>query len=497
MKIAAWLQQHLNDGRKRVASKKNLKKEIKSLADDQIKRAAASSSARSFFCLESSSDSPKILARALMLTAVLGCWHKDLDPVRKSIVELWLQGPESPEETWEAACRIAEENLGFATGYGCENFFDYQKHRPLGFINSKEFQDNFSPWTLKLRDSRAYAPGGHCLPARPGTEASVNPPCIGVATSIYGYYTKQHTKNNSGKITNYFLNLQIRIDGRDYPLQALLSLQVYPDWTRQALRLAPELAALSEALIQKIGKSPRFDNYFRTGPDGKTRLLVDQLGADGEEIEITPVSSVQLLEDYQSALQKIGWDYTIVSRQEHRRMIVGDGNAINVGIFASNRRGAIMHLGQSDNFRLRPSIQIRINKLFNDKVLSGAEIRAHPKAKHPNETDYRYKQRKHKSFRHATDRYTRFCKDLRDEIKDEIRERQYGNEEGFLSHFNTEPKKQAMLAALLHGLDKEVFVQMLSNSIYSNLCSELADIGKPEMYEDLNTISEMVWREVR
>src|SRR6056297_351435 len=372
MQPTSWFQSVLDQSRPKDTGKifeKTLEKKAKELAANQqnhkgvCTKAALSSSSRPFFRMNTHEDRHESLAAAMMLTAVIGCLHKDVGKTRLEIIKCLLRN----DSQYSDLAGLAKDVLGLATGYGCESLKDYAK-RPLGFIKGEDFIKNFSPWTLKMRDSGANAPNGHALPGYPGTNCSSQSPPVGITTATYGYYGKHCVRNNRGLDVNHFLNLQIEIDGRGYPLQALLSLQVFPDFARQAIKRRPELQALSEALMQQLQASLDFGEYAQVGPDQGIRLLVDVIPYEDfeeDEIEITPVTSVQFVEDFQATYAQLASEYQIISRKLHRTMTVGDGNPVNVGAFASNRNGQITHVGQSDYLSIPPRMSNRINRLFN------------------------------------------------------------------------------------------------------------------------------------
>lgn len=505
MQPTSWFQSVLDQSRPKDTGKifeKTLEKKAKELAANQqnhkgvCTKAALSSSSRPFFRMNTHEDRHESLAAAMMLTAVIGCLHKDVGKTRLEIVKCLLRN----DSQYSDLAGLAKDVLGLATGYGCESLKDYAK-RPLGFIKGEDFIKNFSPWTLKMRDSGANAPNGHALPGYPGTNCSSQSPPVGITTATYGYYGKHCVRNNRGLDVNHFLNLEIEINGRAYPLQALLSLQVFPDFTRQALKTIPELQAMSDALIQQIQVSPEFGQYGQVGPDRDIRLLVDAIpdeNGDEEEIEITPVTSVQFIEDFQAAYSHLRSDYQIKSMELHLTMTVGDGNPVNVGAFASNRNGQIIHLGQSDYLHIPSRMRDRINRLFNARILNKKEVDRYAKSQHPQESDYNFKQRKLQGFEKAVNRYLNFCRYLYDEIFEEIKkktkEEAYIDSNDFLSLFNRQTNKKNMLEILLEGFKNEAFVKMLTKLVSRNLFSLKSP--QAETQENMEMIQSVIWRKL-
>jgi len=507
MQLTSWFQDLLDEHRPRYAGKnyeKYVEKKAMELTANQqnhkgpCTKAALSSSSRPFFSFNTREDTYDSLARALSLTAVIGCLHKDAGKYRLELIKGLLQ----KDSQWDDLVALAEDVLALATGYGCENLKDYAK-RPLGFIKGDDFIKNFSPWTLKMRDSRTNAPNGHALPAYPEANYVRQSPPVGITTATYGYYVKHCVRNNRGLDVNHFLNLQIEIDGRGYPLQALLSLQVFPDFARQAIKRRPELQALSEALMQQLQASLDFGEYAQVGPDQGIRLLVDVIPYEDfeeDEIEITPVTSVQFVEDFQATYAQLASEYQIISRKLHRTMTVGDGNPVNVGAFASNRNGQITHVGQSDYLSIPPRMSNRINRLFNARVINRREAERYAQLQHPQESDYNFKQRKLQGFEKAVNRYLNFCRYLYDEIFEEINDKTaegvYADRHDFLSAYNTDPKKKSMLQELLEGFKNEAFIDRLSWFVIKNLFSHKDLLSPGENQENIAMIQSVIWRKL-
>jgi len=492
MQLTPWFQQVLQYYQPNALTDKNLKGRAKELIAKKgpCHVASMSSSARPFFQLDTEQDCSNDLSRSLLLTSVIGSLHKDASQAKLEILARMLQG----DFEWEELENRAKEVLDLVTGYNCEELQDYDK-RPMGFINSPTFIRNFSPWTLKLRDSRANAQNELSLPAYPGARESRETPPVGICTSCYNYYAKHHVRNNLGLDVNHFLNLQIRIDNYTCPLQALLSLQIHPGWSKQATSAYPELQALSDTLIKQIQSNHVFGDLEQIDPDKGSRLLIDELPESEEEIELTPVTSVQLLEDFQSTYRYITNDYRVMSRARelHLTMTVGDGNPVNIGAFASNRNGNIVHIGQSDNVRIAPGIMNRINRLYRDRVLKREETARHAKTRHPRESDYNFKLRKHRGFEYAVKKYLDFCGKLKNQIRDLIDGEEYTDKQDFLSFFNNTPGKQTMLSLLLEDFKNPDLVEILTNSIFRNLYAK-SDIPVEEKQEDLQGISSIIWR---
>jgi len=421
----------------------------------------------------------------------IGSLHDDTRQAKNRIVGKLMQG----ETEWPDLESLANDVVDLAIGYGCDDLKDYSE-RPFGFLGTDTFLKNFSTWSLKLRHPMAGPGADHALPVFPGAEESRKAPPVGVATSSYGYYTKHCVRDNKGGNINHFLNLKIEIDGIDYPLQALLSLQVYPDWTRAALALRPNLQALSDALIDRMKASPGFDSLHKTGNDGQVRLLVDEIPetdeTDAEEIEISPVSSVQLIEDFMGKITGLGPGYYIPrgSKSFWRTMTVGDGNPVIVGIFASNKDGRIPHIGQSDNASIPSGLNRRINHFYRDRVLDHAEVLRQPQ-KHPQEPDYRFRQRQLKWFGCAVGRYLSFCKHLYKDIGERMQKEGIEETQDFLALFNTEPKKKRMLEILLEESWGERFAEMLASAIVRNLFT-VEDLSRNEAEDNYQAVLSLI-----
>ena len=500
METAAWFQAVLDKSRPKDTAKNfdaAVKKEAKKLTAAQagarrdLVKASRSSTARPFFSLSSETDSAQDLARAILLTMTIGSLHNDAKQAKEKITEELIRG----EAGWSDLDAIANNVIDFILGCGCDDLKDYSD-RPFGFLENGLFVKNFSTWTLKLRHPMAGPGASHALPVFPGTQESRESPPVGVATSSYGYYSKHCVRDNKGGSVNHFLNLKIEIDGQDYPLQALLSLQVFPHWSREALAVYPSLQAFASVLTNRLDVSPGFDSLDQVGGDGQVRLLVDEIPetdeADAEELELTPVSSVQLIEDFMGKTVGFGPDYSLPRRFRTlwRTMTVGDGNPVTVGIFASNKDGQIPHIGQSDNASIPSNLNQKINQLYHDRVLSQPEVLRQPK-KHPQEPDYKFKQRRLKGFGFAVGRYFSFCRHLRKEIDEKMQKEGIENVQGFLDLFDREPKKKRMLEILLNEPWGERFAAMIASAIIRNL-STIEDLSRDEAEDNFQTVLSLV-----
>lgn len=292
-------------------------------------------------CLES--DEPIAqLVYGLLATALLAC-RKDapeaagvqFDFLRDLFCYLYQ---DKEEEELEFPSERLDRVLFQALGCGAEK----KQKKIISFINSEDM-NNFSPWVPKIRDSDAKIP-------EPGSQSGYRSfyagaefrakPALGITSQSFGYQAVHLVRNNKGTSIDFLLNAKIDIDGIEYPLQTVLTGQVAPGNFRYLPENVPQsLQCLANAVKAYIERSNDF-GMLQEIPGGTFRTIALDFAED--PVEISPVTSVDMVDFVRRYLEFYS------NRRGTINLTVGDGNAINAGVYASNVNGNICLLAQPD-----------------------------------------------------------------------------------------------------------------------------------------------------
>jgi hypothetical protein len=285
-------------------------------------------------------DPVPVLRYGLLTTAILAC-GKDVPEADVLKYDL-LKDLDShiQANTPVASLEFREDRLDRVLweALGCEGDETPPK-KIVPFIKRGDIT-NFSPWSPKIRDSDAQLVGRSFFACPEHmTEAAVREPAVGINSRSFGYHALHLVRNNRGTNVDYLLNAKVDIDGVEYPLQSAILGNAPENFSAFPDALPESLSCLAEALIQVIEHGSNY-HEVESFPGNTFRCIA--LDYEEAPVEVTPVTSVELIDFVHRYLASLS------NRTGTTEMTIGDGNAINIGAYASNVAGHLALLTQPD-----------------------------------------------------------------------------------------------------------------------------------------------------
>ena len=474
---------------------KSLKKTVNQKASevlDQLKSLYKSNKNQAIFSV--ATDDFKLCQDALVLTLFFLVDTKKTRESKKDVIKTRIQQGKFDDDAIEKAYAsipvIFRENK------------DGKNKSLLDDVYSENVMNNFNPWSAKIKNPKIQIPNFPTLP-----EIFTHPP-IGMTTRSYGFYIDSHS-SNAGSMSDltHIFNVKIKINGYDCPIQAILKGAIYNDCFEHLLSENETLNSLSYALIQKQ-RANSFGSIKKTHMSGDICLLVDEF--DGEEIEISPMTSIFFYENYLQTHNKVKMSGCYIKGEKKRPSInIGNGQPQNIGAFASNTAGNIQHGCQSD-------VMLWKNKNSRRELWEMAHRKAlleHKKyiakSKNTHESEYNYEERKKKGYDRAINIYLKKIKDIRLEINDLID----SQVEGFVDYSsdifkdiqfeilrcvsgNDKKIYELLKNVVLNSHDKHIAVQHLAKNIFVEASSSILTENM-SMYEHrkyMDYIENSLWR---